>query len=164
MFCAGKKRTREVRGVVFHSLVHQYGHILRGRDVFQFNHCLENRDLRRGASGHAIAATSARVLMPRRRSRAALRFLRRGRAFSSKVTFSKLVTFSTVVVLCVSKVVFLSPARVAVRTGASLVDDFVTRAPAGLDVEQYAQRRRGEREADEGKQHPVACAASGRRR
>ena len=38
----------------------------------------------------------------------------------------------------------------------------MTRAPAGLDVQQHAQRRRGEREADEREQDPVACAASGR--
>ena len=42
-----------------------------------------------------------------------------------------------------------------------LVDDLVTRASAGLDVEQYAQRRRGEREAHEGEQDPVACAVIG---
>ena len=43
-----------------------------------------------------------------------------------------------------------------------LVDDLVTRAPTGLDIQQHAQRRRGEREADEREQDPVACAASGR--
>ena len=38
-------------------------------------------------------------------------FQRRGGAFSTTVRFSNLLTFTIIVVLCVSKVVFLSPAR-----------------------------------------------------
>ena len=52
-------RANMVLVFVTNGLVHQYRHVLRRRDVLQLNDRLVDRNLRRGASRHAIAAASA---------------------------------------------------------------------------------------------------------